>query len=174
MKAWEHITHMNAMEKRLASTWLKVNPSEVPSPPSGLVIGEMPGPDTKATLPLFPHPKNSSGGRLWQLSDLPLPIFLGKLRRTNLIQEYREEWPQFEAQKQAEKMMAELPEGTRVILCGTAVGIAFDQKKFYTIDTINGSWYVVIPHPSGRNRAYADPATRIGARYALRWAADTP
>jgi hypothetical protein len=166
---------MSELEKRCTSLWFKIDPATVQGPLVGLIIGECPGPNTRSTLPMFPYPKNSAGGRLLKMSRLPVGVYLGKIKRQNLIEHHcpSSEWPKFEAATRA-RAIAELLTNsqTRVLLLGKKVGEAFGFSRFFILQEILGSAYTCIPHPSGLSREYNDPVKRTGAQIAVQWCAD--
>lgn len=174
MSQWDSITHLTELEKRCAALWLRVSPASVIGPITGLIVGEMPGRSTSGKLPLFPHPKNSSGGRLWAMSGVPIGIYLGRLARTNLLSEFREDWDRREAAERAKVLVEQQPNGRRVVVLGKRVGEAFGFRRFFEVlaDEPRHVSYTCIPHPSARNLEYRDVAKRVGARIALQFAAD--
>lgn len=173
MKGWEHVEHMSLLEKRCASLWFKLDPAIVTGPLTGLVVGECPGKNTCSTLPMFPYPASSSGGRLLKISRLPVETFLGRIRRVNLIETHHEIWPTHTARVRALEIVEEnAVKNTRIVLLGAKVGDAFGASRYFDMGEIRGSHYVCIPHPSGLNRAYNDPVVRTGASIALQWCAD--
>ena len=62
---------------------------DAPPQPRGLLIGEAPGPNTNAKLPLYPLPNNSAAGRLLKYADIEPVEYIGRLLRMNLC---TEEW----------------------------------------------------------------------------------
>jgi hypothetical protein len=174
MKGWDHVTHMTELEKRCASLWFKINPATVEGPITGLLVGEMPGKNTRSALPLFPYPKNSSGGRLLAMSGIPPHLYFARMMRVNLFEHHVDIWNEEQANLNAIEIMKQQPKGRRVVLCGRRVGSAFGFTQFFQMghDEEADAFYVAIPHPSGLNREYNDPIKRASARIALQWAAD--
>lgn len=173
LPGWSHVTHMSELEKRCASLWFKVDPATVAGPLTGLIVGECPGKNTRSTLPMFPYPANSSGGRLLKMSKLPVGVYLGKIRRRNLIEHHHEVWPVHEAEKLAAGIVDELADtGTHVLLLGKRVGVAFGSPGFFRHTELKGSFYANIPHPSGLSREYNNPTKRAAAAVAIQWCAD--
>lgn len=174
MKGWEHITHMSELEKRCASLWFKINPKEIQGPPIGMLVGEMPGLSTRATLPLFPYPANSSGGRLLKMSKISPTKFLGRVARKNIFLEHRT-WDHDDAVESALRIISEIREGgniKRVVACGQRVAQAFGFSNFFKLEQLEDIYFTAIPHPSGLNRLYNDVNARVGAQGALQWVAD--
>lgn len=172
---WEqpNTAHLTDLEKRYAAKWFRIDPDTINGPPTGLLIGEMPGPATTNNLPLFPYPSNSAGGRLLKISKLEVGTYLGRLKRFNLFSTYLEGWQPIQAVENASKIFAEQPEGFRVLCLGQRVAQACGLGGWFDKKTHEGVEYVAIPHPSGKNQMYNNPATRAGARMAIQWAADT-
>lgn len=145
---------------------------EVPVP--GVIVGMAPGPRTSGSLPMFPFPPTSAGGRLMTYSAMPPAAYLGRLRRHNLC---RHAFHAAEARATAitvyQTYRSLRHPRPRLVLCGRRVATAFDLghlEWFRRIDR-EGVEYVAIPHPSGRNYEYNDPATVARAGEAVRWAA---
>lgn len=145
---------------------------EVPVP--GVVVGMAPGPRTSAGLPMFPFPATSAGGRLHAYSEMPYEAYLGRLRRHNLC---RGAFRAAEARAAAVELYRRYRHlqrpRPRFVLCGRRVVEAFDLGDLAWFGTISreGVEYVAVPHPSGRNYEYNDPANRARAGGAVRWAA---
>lgn len=142
-------------------------------PTSGLLVGEAPGPRTHAELPLLPCPAGSAGGRLMAMSGLQPAEYLGRLARANLLEQLGP-WRAGAARHLALvdfRLVEDLP--SRAVLLGRRVLDAFEPgRPFYDPFVLEHvRWYVGVPHPSGRARAYNDPACRERTRRVLRWAA---
>lgn len=178
MIGWEHVHHLSELEKRCASLWLKpIDPSKVKSQPSGLIVGECPGKSTNSRLPMFPWPKASSGGRLFAMANLPIEIYLGELERRNLFYKHQPTWYPWSAHEAAHGIHLGRKVGDRVVLCGKRVAAAFGFEKYFEVAQIPKEgggfvYYCTIPHPSGLNREYNNPLTKVGAAVALHWAAN--
>lgn len=145
----------------------------------GLVVGMAPGPRTSASLPMFPHPAGSAGGRLMRMSEMPVEAYLGRLRRANLC---RGAFRVAEARDRARELYLEhrAADGprTRFVLCGKPVTDAFlevfkeDRRPaWFERRSWAGVEYVAVPHPSGRCREYNAEEVRARAGAAVRWAA---
>lgn len=173
MNGWDHVTHLTELEKRCASLWFKVNPADVQGPVTGLLVGECPGLTTRSTLPLFPYPPNSSGGRLLKMSDLTIHDYLGRLLRRNLFLDHVEIWNRDKAIEEAVKIVESVTV-ERVVLCGQRVAEAFGFRTFFKLEQHRGVSYCAIPHPSGLNRLYNDRPNVVAARAAIRFAAGRP
>lgn len=173
MTGWDRpeLAHLSRIEKKCAALWFKVNPDHVLGPPTGMLIGEMPGRTTSPDLPLFPYPRNSAGGRLLKMSGLTIGEYLGRLIRINLIPHYAEKWDPEGARIRAEWLVKNSPVD-RIVLLGQHVGAAFGFSSFFHHETVNDKTLVCIPHPSGRNRVYNDERARLGAAATMKFAAD--
>lgn len=152
--------------------------AEVISAGLGLVIGMAPGPRTSASLPMFPHPAGSAGGRLMAMSGMPVEAYLGRLRRANLC---RGAFRVVEARERVQELYltyrtVHAPH-PRFVLCGRRVADVFSDvlrtpsDPWYQRRSWAGIEYATIPHPSGRCREYSDPANVARARKVVRWAA---
>ncbi len=171
---------LNAYEAAFAANFIGVHLGEVQGhydacPVLGVVVGMAPGPHTSEHLPMFPWPEWSAGGRLLAMSGMPAAAYLGRLRRANVcVGRYNIR----EARDTAEGLVARhggppTEPRVRFVLCGRRVGGAFelDDAEWFTKVERRGVDMVVIPHPSGRNREYNDPAAVARAKDAVRWAA---
>ncbi len=101
--------------------------------------------------------------------------YLGAFARRNLFGTLAP-WSTFEARSRALEVLAWLrrsaPSVRRVLLLGSRVGAAFGLDDLWSSgSTSDGVYLVAIPHPSGRNRVYNDPAQVARARAEIRWAA---
>lgn len=172
------LEHLTDEECTRAARDLGIAPSDVIGPPCGLIVGEMPGGTAISSMPLFPHPANSSGGRLMKWSQLPPGVFLGRIRRVNVFAEPIEKWQPFAAMESARAILAACTEKNirRIVLLGERVGRAFgmiweDQTiMMYQTKEVGALTLACIPHPSGLNRLYNDPIPQAGAKLAVRWA----
>lgn len=152
-----------------------------PAPnPRGLLVGEAPGPNTDARLPLFPEPRNSAGGRLLKYADIDPVDWLGKLVRVNLCDE---QWSARRAMRGRARIMMYLfdprnwvdGEPLRVLLLGQRVAREWScfgsfghvEMRFYDGPTLHVAW---IPHPSGKNLLYNSRRNQLRARRAVLWA----
>lgn len=153
----------------------------------GMLIGEAPGPNTVARLPLFPVPNNSAGGRLLKYAGIDPSDWIGKLVRMNLCDG---PWSDRRAVAGRARAIAYLldrsnyhdGEPLRVLLLGARVArtwachgaFGYVDNVYWGIATLRVAW---IPHPSGRNLAYNDRRNQLRARRAVLWAIgerDTP
>lgn len=151
-----------------------------PPKPRGLIIGESPGPNGNAKLPLFPEPHTSAAGRLLKYADIDPVEWMGKLIRMDLC-----DGPWSERRAVAGRTRAveyilneanyydEKP--LRVLLLGARVAQAFGCygpfgsviHQYSEKPNVNITW---IPHPSGRNPLYNDRKNQLCARNAVLWA----
>lgn len=164
-----------------------------PPAPRGLLIGEAPGPNTDALLPLFPYPSNSTGGRLLKYAGVDPADWLGKLIRMNLCDGT---WSARRAMMGRAHALAYLfdeanfheGEPLRVLLLGCRVAREWScygqfghETHFYDRDAtgrpdfeLRVAW---IPYPSGKNLLYNSRRNQLRARRAVLWAIgdrDTP
>ena len=150
--------------------------------PRGLLIGEAPGPNTDARLPLFPAPSNSAGSRLLRYTGVDPAAWLGGLARMNLCDG---PWSTRRAVAGRVRALAYLldevnyhdGEPLRVLLLGPRVARTWACHGSFGYEvhahdcgaTVNLhiAW---IPHPSGRNLLYNDRRNQLRARRAVLWA----
>ncbi|HEY8924730.1 MAG TPA: hypothetical protein VIU64_10140 [Polyangia bacterium] len=153
--------------------------------PRGLLVGEAPGPNTDARLPLFPAPNNSAGGRLLKYADIGPADWLGKLVRMNLCDG---PWSARRAAAGRARALMYLVstenyyngEPLRVLLLGARVARAWGcvapaarHAGFGHTEMRDGALVLRvawIPHPSGRNLLYNDRDNQLRARRAVLWA----
>ncbi len=152
-----------------------------PPRPVGMLIGEAPGPNTNARLPLFPSPTNSAAARLLRYAEVEPVEWMGKLLRVNLCYA---QWSDRRAHAGAVQTLSFVldpsnytSEGKtlRVLLLGARVAraLACHGPFGYGVHMYNGhpdlhiAW---IPHPSGRNLIYNDRKNQLRARNAVLWA----
>lgn len=155
-----------------------------PPAPRGLLVGEAPGPNTNALLPLFPQPSNSAGARLLRYSGVDPADWLGKLVRMNMCDGT---WSIRRAVAGRARALAFLLDKRnhydglplRVLLLGVRVARAWScYGAFGHVEMIhyfNPSLSIPIqvawiPHPSGRNLAYNSRRNQLRARRAVLWA----
>lgn len=145
-----------------------------------VLVGMAPGKSSDPSLPLFPRPASSAGGRLAVLAGLDWREYLRLYERTNLVNRWPgrsgegDSWPRAEA-RIAARAVERLLAGRCVVFVGRNVAEAFERwLGFYNWDADTGLQfrYACIPHPSGRNRMYNDDDHRRCAREVLRHALD--
>lgn len=180
MSGWDAdgCAHLSELERRCAGSWLKVDPATVCGPPTGLLVGEMPGASSSSALPLFPYPKNSAGGRLLSWSRITPGQYLGRLLRCNLFVTPRPDWDEILAHELANDIMRAATPELRIVLLGKRVAEAFEVYRVFEMQKRtrdDGQHYFIcaIPHPSGRNLVYNEPVARVGAAAAIQWASDS-
>jgi hypothetical protein len=186
--AFRGVAPLSRVETWYAQTFLDPAPDleriareyrDVPVP--GVVVGMAPGLRTSASLPMFPHPAGSAGGRLLAMSGMPVEAYFGRLRRANLC---RGVFRVAEARERARELYliyrTVYSPHPRFVLCGRQVASAFYDVlrehggadiPWFERREWAGIGYVAVPHPSGRCREYSDPANVARTRDAVRWAA---
>lgn len=137
-----------------------------------VLVGQAPGPNTDPHEPLHPYPVHKSGGRLRELIGISVESYLEGFQRVNLIHKFpgqdkggEDKCPRRLARNTANALRPLLV-GRRVILVGRNVADAFGLSTipFYAWCTERGANFVVVPHPSGRNRMFNTPEAREEAR----------
>lgn len=167
MSGWDAFGHLSAQEKAYAGWNLRVDPATVAGPPTGLIVGEMPTPNGKADMPMFPFLGDTPGMRLKKLSRLTMGEFLGRIRRQNLFLDYCAVWDPLQARLNAIEITQRLLPGTRVLLYGPRVAAAFGLNAYFTKYEFGGSVAVAIPPPYG-----VESHVAAGVGLAVEWAAD--
>lgn len=135
------------------------------------LVGEAPGPNTRADTPLYPIPDRSAAGRLKEMLGMSRPQYLRAFARANILDEYPgASFPVSRARPLAEPLCQRLAPRP-LLLLGQGVAMAFGFPKQTGIlewadyrlgDTLCRA--AVVPHPSGRNLWYNDPANKARAR----------
>lgn len=130
------------------------------------LVGEAPGPNTHSDLPLYPLPERSAAGRLCAMLGAGRAGYLRAFARANLLQDYPgPSFPILEARERAEEVAQRLSPRP-LILLGRGVAQAFRfplGEDMVWHDYLLGSTLVraaTLPHPSGRNLYYNNPAHR--------------
>jgi hypothetical protein len=124
-----------------------------------LLIAQAPSARSDPLRPL----SGSSGERLARFCDLPLPAFLDRFERVNLLPAYLgalergDVFPASLARRRADDLRHAF-EGRRVVLVGLGVARAFrfDAPPLSWRDH-GGGLAATCPHPSGLNRWWNDP-----------------
>jgi hypothetical protein len=178
--AQSHLAAWNVGMRRFGIT------DDIPRP-RGLLVGEAPGPNTDALLPLFPDPVNSAGARLLRYAGVAAADWLGKLVRVNLCEGT---WSERRAVAGRARVLAYLLDARnywrgrplRVLLLGARVARAWScygpfghvQIDYYLGKPRLGDHVEIdvawIPYPSGRNLAYNERRNQLRARRAVLWA----
>jgi hypothetical protein len=178
-----------ALDHSHATAWKHYGLFGKPPRPRGLLIGEAPGPNTNALLPLFPHPSNSTGARLLKYANVDPADWLGKLVRMNLCDGT---WSTRRAVAGRARALAYLFDESnyydgaplRVLLLGERVARAWScfGRFGYVACTYHFATKVApskptvdlhvawIPHPSGKNLLYNSRRNQLRARRAVLWA----
>lgn len=171
----------------IAANWFEVpdiESGEWPRP-VGLLVGEQPRPGGNPQLPLWPWPKNGSGGRLLAMSGMQLIDYFRLLARVNVSRQPVARWSANGARQRGLWLLRGLPDGTRVVACGARARDALGVSDFFLLHPMYTGMedmlqdggagprveVVAIPHPSGRTREYNDPDNAKLARGWIRWAA---
>jgi len=123
-----------------------------------LLVGEINSRNDNPAFDLYPLPPEAAGGRLCKLLGITSRQYLRTFDRVNLC---RNKWVASDA-----KIVARLVNLNRpaVILLGRKVAAAFGMSGAapFTKTAVKvggrGTVFYTIPHPSGRNRVWNDPA----------------
>lgn len=138
-----------------------------------LVVGESPArivhPESDGAF--FPWPRNSSGFRLWSMSELPLREWFMKIERVNVLDSWPgpdgkkgSHFPKREAKDRAVRMVGDMNmDGRVVVFVGKRTASLFRESlpdPFRFQDRSEGGWWTWIPHSSGVVRIWNDPENR--------------
>lgn len=127
-----------------------------------IIIGENNPLSTMAGHELYPAPDGCTGHRLWKMLYARTGAFrqqyLDTFERRNLVRGLTFE--RDSAKMRAKAISAELEgSGRTIVLLGQAVRIAFGHPRLLIHpQMIGGCTWRQLPHPSGRNQWYYDPA----------------
>ena len=129
-----------------------------------LIVGEDNPFDSDPRYALFPYSLASSGGRLCSILGVCEARYLRDFDRANLC---RGTWNMAEARASARRI---LRQRRRVlILLGEKVACAFfGEYEAFSVGNLLGTSIVMLPHPSGLNRAWDAEHSARRARAALR------
>lgn len=133
------------------------------------LIGQAPGPRPGFTSPFEGPPAD----KLAALAGVSRQVFLAAFERRNLLQAWPghagqgDAFPRQAARREAAALQRSFRDGDVVVCAGRAVALCFGLAG----TTAPFHWHVVhgvmvawIPHPSGRNRLWNDPAILAQAR----------
>jgi len=139
------------------------------------IVGEAPGPRTRADMPFYPYPPNSAAGRLLRYLGWSRSRYLLTFARRNLL----DEWPgpTFPVAK-ARHCVPHLVSGLHprpMLLMGKGVSAAFgvtglDPLQLTTVRVPHAdlghvdAQVAIVPHTSGRNLWYNDPTNQRAVR----------
>jgi uracil-DNA glycosylase len=140
------------------------------------IIGEAPGPRTRSDLPFYPYPPASAAGRLLDMLGWDRRQYLLTFARMNLLAEYP--GPSFPVARARECVphAVEVMHPRPMLLMGRGVAAAFSLPQLpplltQTVTLRSGRdgplvpcRVAMVPHPSGRNLWYNDPANRVAVR----------
>lgn len=138
-----------------------------------LLVGELNPYGADPAFALYPLPGYASGGRLQVILDLTLREYLDRFDRVNLC---TGRWSMGAARQAANEIALVCPR--TVVLLGRRVASAFGMsglRPFTVVDEsrtsvvvhhgfLGANRYVLLPHPSGRCRAWNDAGAARLAR----------
>jgi hypothetical protein len=142
-----------------------------------MLIGESNPHGGDPAFALYPLPEGSAG---WNLACVILGLsraeYLRRFERRNLLAGPR--WSIPEARRAALEVSTSMSEGDRAILLGARVAAAFsleyapfEEREFVVrpgfVDQAARSRFLILPHPSGRCRAWNEPGAFARARGAV-------
>jgi hypothetical protein len=109
-------------------------------------------------------PTTGAGCRLWKCTGMTLREYLDAFDRMNLLEE--PEWVAERARVAAAKIKERL-KGRRVIVLGSQAWTALGLPKKNLMEphfATDGTRWIMLPHPSGKNLWYNDAANREKVR----------
>lgn len=121
-----------------------------------LLVGEDNPYSLDPRFALYPHPRNSAGGRLcFDVMRLSIKDYIRGFERVNLCE--RQRWDDREARESFVRIW-DMPDRT-IILLGAKVCGAFGLRyePFKVISECFRHKVIILPHPSGRNRVWNEP-----------------
>lgn len=134
------------------------------------LIGEQNPYSSDPKFALYPLPKGAAGARLMRALDLDPHSYLALFERRNLLGSER--WSAPAAREAAARIGGKLQEGDCAVLLGAKVAAAFgypyDAHLLPYRDERLGVSLLVVPHPSGRSRAWNDPSVAPRVRRQVR------
>lgn len=123
-----------------------------------LLVGELNPFGAEPGYALYPIPRASSGNRLRLILGLTDRQYLREHDRVNLCT------GSFSAKAAVAKALEIHRTGGGVVLLGVKVAKAFRDASAYpdvfqpfSLERVDGVWYLTLPHPSGRNLVWNDP-----------------
>lgn len=133
------------------------------------LIGESNPYGSDPSFALYPLPERASGGRLAAILGLSADEYLRAFVRRNLIDGPK--WSAPAARVSARQMIVAAGDGAALVLLGARVASAFGVPFIPLATSIYlrpvNIRLLVIPHPSGLNRAWHNPTTAPRVRAAV-------
>ena len=127
-----------------------------------LLVGESNPYGVDPYYALYPFPAHASGGRLARILGMSPDEYLGAFDRRNLLIGRR--WSVVAAREEAGRLTH-----SRRVLLGARVAAAHGLPfRPFTSTATHFGKVVILPHPSGRSRAWSDPASVQRARDCVR------
>lgn len=172
-------TELSELARRLRLNW---KAQTGPANPGPIIVGEVNPYGSTGANALLDEPRGSSGWRLRVILGLTTDHYLA-LRRYNLC---TERWSLAAARKRADEIRQTHPDRVLVLL-GVKVAAAFGLQDGHPFSAVGESYrdhystreavamevgerptYVLLPHPSGLNRAWNEPGALERARALVR------
>jgi hypothetical protein len=121
---------------------------------------------------LYPDPPGSAGGRLCRALGMGENEYLDTFKRRNLL--HTERWSAPKAREAARRILDECEPGDALVLLGGKVSTAFGydfaascfvvQSIAHLLERDRALSALVVPHPSGLSRRWAEPGTATQVR----------
>lgn len=139
------------------------------------IVGEAPGPRTRADCPFYPYPPSSAAGRLLAYLGWSRSRYLLTFARMNLLDEWPgPRFPVVEARECVPKIVAAL-HPRPMLLMGRGVAQAFGVGVLPPLELAHvrlphaecghvDAQVAIVPHTSGRNLWYNDPVNQAALR----------
>jgi uracil-DNA glycosylase len=148
------------------------------------LLGEAPGPNTRADLPFYPYPERSAAGRLLSILGWTRSEYLRTFARANVLDAYPgPTFPVVQGRIAAHAKARELAPRP-ILLMGKGVSASFmlpadtpiltwvEKRLILTAPTPIDVRVAIVPHTSGRNLFYNDPANRDAVKRFIEEARD--
>ncbi len=119
-------------------------------------------------LALHPRFFNSAGRRLWQMSGVPMKDWMKNVERKNVLS--KRDWNNRDAKNSGARLRRKLDKkDDTVFVLGRLAWIALKLPvKSLWLSSFDKK-YILLPHPSGKNLVYNDPAVRKSVGFVLQY-----
>jgi hypothetical protein len=130
-----------------------------------ILVGEVNPRSRDPRLALWPDPPRCAGGRLLAILGVTRAAYFRDFERCNLCSG---RWHAGLASLHADALLALLPRRVLVLLGARVAGAFGVDRRPFSVVVGEEHTLVLLPHPSGRCRAWNDPGAVERARDALR------
>lgn len=121
------------------------------------ILGERPGPNTNPSIALYPHTTTGAAARLARLLNLTTEDYLARTARLNAVDTQGASTASSEARLRVEYFLFEAGSEPFIVLGKSALkAMPAKYRKMQFGDKIDN--VLLLPHTSGVNRFWNDPA----------------